>query len=147
MPVCAVLRRDALASTVGLWLANQAVGFTIFHYPWDGLTFLWGAVLIVVTLLTTAAAQVSVANLGKRNLIATALGSFVAAFTVYEGGLYLLSVTAMGGTEDFAASIVLRILEINVAAFVGLVLLSQVAERLCLLAGSSGLMSTTARHA
>lgn len=110
-------QRDALLLTVALWLVNQIVGFGFLHYPWDGMTLAWGAILGGIALMSTAAAQ---ATIRRQHLIATAVASFAAAFAVYEGGLYLISGTVMGGTEDFAASTVIRILEINAAAFVGL---------------------------
>ena len=111
-------RRDALLLTAALWLVNQIAGFTFLHYPWDAMTLAWGAILGVIAVLSTVAAQVAT---GRAGLVGTAMASFAAAFAVYEGGLYLISATVMGGTEDFAASIVWRILAINAAAFVGLV--------------------------
>jgi hypothetical protein len=110
-------RRDALLLTVALWLVNQIIGFTILQYPWEAMTLAWGAVLEVVAVLTTAAAQ---AVMGGRPAVVAALASLGVAFVVYEGSLYLVSAAAMGGTEDFAAAIVVRILEINVAGFAGL---------------------------
>jgi hypothetical protein len=38
-----------------------------------------------------------------------------------EGGLYLISATVMGGTEDFAVPLVVRIIEINAAAYAALI--------------------------
>ena len=110
-------RRDALLLTVALWLINQVIGFAVLHYPWDGMTLAWGAALGGVAVLSTAAAQ---AAMRGRGLVVTAATSFVAAFLVYEGGLCLISASVMGGAEDFAAAIVVRILEINAAAFVAL---------------------------
>ncbi len=110
-------RRDALLLTAALWLVNQLIGFTILHYPTDGLTLTWGAVLGVVAVLSTVAAQ---AVMRGRGLVAAALSSFAAAFIVYEGSLYLVSAGALGGTEDSTLAIVSRILAINAAAFTGL---------------------------
>jgi hypothetical protein len=110
-------RRDALLLIVALWLVNQVIGFTILHYPWDAMTFTWGVVLGGVALLTTVAAQGVIRG---QNVVAAMLAGFVAAFVVYEGGLYLVSAVALGGTEDFNAQIVARILAINAAAFAGL---------------------------
>ena len=111
-------RHDALLLTAALWLVNQIAGFAFLHYPWDGLTLAWGAILGVIAVLSTAAAQA--ASFRRTGVVATAIASFAAAFLVYEGGLYLVSATVMGGTEDFVLAVVLRILEINVAAFVAL---------------------------
>lgn len=108
-------QRNALLLTAALWLINQVVGFTLLHYPWDGMTMIWGAILGGVAIMTTAAAR---ATLRRQGVPATVVASFVAAFVVYEGGLYLISATVMGGIEDFAAAIVVRIFEINATAFV-----------------------------
>ena len=110
-------RRDALLLTLALWLVNQIVGFAFLHYPWDALTLTWGVVLAAIALLSTIAAQ---AIAGRYNILAGALAGFGAAFAVYEGGLYLISAAVMGGTEDFAVSIVGQILGINALTFVGL---------------------------
>lgn len=108
-------RRDALWLTIALWLVNQIVGFAVLHYPWDAMTLAWGAILGVIAVSSTAAAQ---AALYPRGISAMAIARFAAAFAVYEGGLYLISATVMGGTDDFTATIVIRILGINAAAFV-----------------------------
>ena len=108
-------RRDALLLTVGLWLINQIVGF--LHYPWDGMTLVWGAILGGVAVLSTVAAQ---AARRRQGIIVTACAGFAAAFAVYESGLYLISATVMGGAEDFATGSVVRILEINAASFAAL---------------------------
>ena len=110
-------RKDALLLTLGLWLVNQVVGFTVLHYPWDGMTLVWGAALGVVALLSTAAAQ---AVVGSRGVIAASLAGFTAAFVAYEGSLFIVSAAALGGTEDYTPAIVGRILAINAAAFAAL---------------------------
>jgi hypothetical protein len=133
-------RRDALLLTLALWLVNQVIGFTMLHYPWDGTTLIWGAVLGAVALLCTAAAQV--ASRG-RGIIAGSLTGFLAAFVVYEGSLYIVSAAALGGTEDSTAAIVQRILEINAVAFIGLTILGWIAGRL----GFASRVPMSARHA
>jgi hypothetical protein len=107
-------RRDALLLTLALWLINQIVGFAVLHYPWDAMTLTWGAILGVIAVLSTVAAQ---ATIRRHGIAATAVASFVAALVVYEGLLYLISATVMGGTEDFTLAIVVRILAINAAGF------------------------------
>ena len=114
-------RRDALLVTLALWLVNQIVGFAILHYPTDGLTLLWGAVLGGVAVLSAVAAQ---AMMRRSGIAAAALTSFAAAFLAYEGSLYIVSATALGGTEDFTLAIIARILAINAAAFAGLLAIS-----------------------
>jgi hypothetical protein len=111
-------RRDAVLLVVALWLVNQIIGFGFLHYPWDGMTLTWGAILGGVAVLSTVAAQAAIRGQG---IPVAAAASFTAAFVAYEGGLYLISATVMGGTEGFAVGIVARILEINAAAFAAFV--------------------------
>ena len=89
-------RRDALLLTVALWLVNQIIGFTVLHYPLDGMTLTWGAILGGVAILSTIAAQMTIRQQG---IMVTAVSSFAAAFIVYEGTLYLISATVMGGVR------------------------------------------------
>lgn len=110
-------RAEALLLTAALWLVNQIIGFGFLHYPWDGMTLTWGVILGGVAVLSTAAAQMTIRRQG---IIVTAVSSFAAAFVVYEGGLYLVSAMMMGGTEDFPAAIVVRILGTNAAVFAAL---------------------------
>jgi hypothetical protein len=138
--------RDALLLTIALWLANQIVGFAFLHYPWDASTFTWGAVLGIIALLSTAAARFAATRLAHLPLSLVPVLSFVAAFVVYEGSLFIVSAAWLGGTEDFAGSIVLYIAELNAAAFVGLLVLDRLGRMLGLAAAPS-LGIATPRHA
>jgi hypothetical protein len=120
-------RREGLLLTVVLWLANQVVGFTVLGYPWTASTFVWGAVLGVVAVLATIAAQSIARRLADRGTVIVVLATFVGAFIVYEGSLFVVSAVLLGGTENFIPEIVVRILEINGAAFAGLLVLNRVA--------------------
>jgi hypothetical protein len=120
-------RRDALLLIGAVWLANQIVGFTVLSYPWDASTLTWGVVLGIVAILTTLAAQAIARRLQGRGAAAVSLAAFVGAFIVYEGGLYLVSATLLGGTEDFTPTIITRILAINAAAFAALLVLDRLA--------------------
>ncbi len=120
-------RRDALLLIVAVWLANQLVGFAFLGYPWTGSTLAWGAALGVVAVLATIAARPMALRRDGRGAAIGALTAFLGAFIVYEGGLFIVAATLLGGTEDFAPAIVLRILEMNVAAFLGLLALDWLA--------------------
>jgi hypothetical protein len=114
-------RRDALLLTVALWLVNQIVGFGFLHYPWDTMTITWGAILGGIAVLSTVAAQTTVSG---RGFVTAVLVGFIGAFIAYEGGLYLISASVMGGVQDFTAAIVVRIIEINAAAYAVLMVAS-----------------------
>ncbi|HEY1798191.1 MAG TPA: hypothetical protein VGG57_18905 [Stellaceae bacterium] len=110
-------RRDALLVVIALWLVNQIAGFTILHYPWDAMTLAWGPIFGAVAVASTLAARAATRNGG---LVQAALAGFAAAFVVYEGALYIVSATVMGGTEIYTPAIIGRILAINAAGFVAL---------------------------
>jgi hypothetical protein len=119
-------RRDALILTVAAWLANQVVGFAFLSYPWTAETITWGIVLGIVAVLTTLTAVESTRRVARQGTLIAALVGFAGAFVVYEGGLFLVSATWLGGMEDFAPAIVAYILAINAGAFLGLMILHRV---------------------
>ena len=109
-------------------MANQAVGFGILGYPWNGECLTWGAILGGISVLSTLAPQHVADRLRGTNPVIGAAVAFFAAFAVYEGGLYVISATVMGGVEIYTAATVLRIFEINAAAFAGLLVLSHLGK-------------------
>ena len=127
-------RREGIWLTVALWLVNQVVGFTVLGYPWTAETFVWGAVLGLVAVAATLAAQATTHWLRERDRAIVVLAAFAVAFVVYEGALFAVSASLLGGTENYAPQIVVRILEINAAAFVGLLVLNRLAARVGLTA-------------
>jgi hypothetical protein len=120
-------RRDALLLMVAVWLANQFIGFAVLDYPWTASTMAWGVALGIVAVLTTVAARSAARRLDGRGAAISALAAFIGAFIVYEGGLFIVAATALGGVEDFAPAIVLRIIEVNAAGFLGLLVLHRLA--------------------
>ncbi|HUB64537.1 MAG TPA: hypothetical protein VL996_08850 [Methylocella sp.] len=115
-------RRDAYALIGAVWFANQLAGFTIHHYPMTPSTFAWGATLGAVAFASTFAAQWAKGRLPQTSG-AIAVAAFLAAFAVYEGSLFVISLVFGSGVSNFTPSIVRRILAINFAAFAALYLL------------------------
>ena len=122
-------RKEFLLLPGAVWLANQAVGFGFLHYPWTANTLAWGVALGAATLLAALAARETVRRI-KTGLIGASIGAFVVAFATYQVLIFIVAVAALGGADDFTASIILRVFEINAAGFVALMLLSRVANRL-----------------
>jgi len=119
-------RRDALLVALGIWFANQAVGFAVLGYPLTADCLAWGAILGVVAVLSTVTPQAVSQRLHGHGGLLRAITAFAASFAVYEGGLYLVTLTVMGGGLDaYAPAMVLRVFEINALAFAGLVAVSQ----------------------
>jgi hypothetical protein len=120
-------RHDALVLIVAVWLANQLVGFTVLDYPWTASTFAWGAALGTVAILATLAGQWTARHSRGTGRAVSYLATFLVAFAVYEAALFAVSATLLGGTEIYTAAIQGRILAVNAAAFVGLLVLHRLA--------------------
>lgn len=128
-------RRDAFALIAVNWLANQAIGFGLLHYPLNWDCYRGGISLGIAALLATMAALLAQGALRSVATSVRAVGSFAAAFITYEGVLFLLS--PAGSTADFAAPVILYIFNVNAVAFVALLLLQAAAT-------SMGFISSTA---
>ena len=118
-------RRDALLFVAAVWLANQAVGFAFLGYPWTANCIAWGGALGLVALLSTLAAHEGTSRFRFAGPLAGWSMVFLIAFIVYEGALFLIAATPLGGSEDFTADIVSRIFAINALGFVGLLVLNR----------------------
>jgi hypothetical protein len=118
-------RRDAFVLIAVNWLANQAIGFGLLHYPLNWDCYRGGINLGIAALLSTMAALLAQGALRNVATSARAIGSFAAAFITYEGILFLTS--AAGSKADFAAPVVLYIFYVNAVAFVALLLLQTAA--------------------
>jgi hypothetical protein len=121
-------RRDAFALIAVNWLANQAIGFGLLHYPLNWDCYRGGIDLAIAALLSTMAAMLARGALRNVAMPVRAIGSFAAAFVAYEGALFLLS--PAGSNADFAAPVVLYIFHVNAVAFVALLLLQTTAAAL-----------------
>jgi hypothetical protein len=119
-------RRGALLLAVAVWLANQVVGFACLGYPATASALAWGGAFGVVAVLTTLAAQATARRLAARGAVLVPLVAFACAFLVYEGSLFVVAATLLGGTATDTPATVARILAINATAFVGLLVLRRI---------------------
>ena len=124
----ALSHRSALALTGAVWLANQAVGFVLLHYPWTLTTLAWGIGIGVAAVLATLAAQWTLATLGGFRAPLPTLAGFASAFAIYQVLLYAVALTPLGGTGAFTAGIIAHVLLINAVTLVGLVGLDQLVQ-------------------
>ena len=120
-------RGEALLLILLVWLANQLVGFALLDYPLTASTFAWAAVLGIVAILATWAAQWMAGRLANAGRAFIVTATFLTAFAVYEAALFGVSATMLGGTEIYTLAIQGRIFAINAAAFVGLLVLNGLA--------------------
>lgn len=116
-------RSDAVILTLVVWLANQAVGYGLLHFPqtWD--SFAWGAAIGIAALLATGAAIAVQRRVSSAAFVGLVL-AFVSAFTVYELTLYAASFVLPGSEAAFAWPVVADILKVNALTLLGLTLLS-----------------------
>lgn len=118
-------RRDAFALVALVWLANQAAGFGVLHYPWTVEALAWGGGLLLAAILAALAARIAATRARGFFGRFTTIVAFLAAFVAYEGFLFAASAVFANGVENFALAIVARIFSINALAFVGLLAANQ----------------------
>ncbi len=112
--------RPALLVVTGAWLVNQGIGFGVLHYPIDGNTMLWGAVIGIAALAATATAAAILRLLPQRSTPIVLALALICGYGAYE--LTLLAATPfLGGEGSFTAAIVGRIGFLNAAWLIGLV--------------------------
>jgi len=139
--------RDAMLFVGAVWLANQIVGFAILDYPQTANSILWGVALGAVGLLATWVARSVAHALPGANSLAVSVAAFLASFAAYEGALYVIAATWLGGTEDFAPGIVAWIFAVNAAAMIALMLLHRLGAAVGFAAISDMRGSAAAHHA
>lgn len=122
--VLTMSRREALSVAVGAWLASQAVGFAVLHYPWTWECLTWGVVLGMSALLSTMAAEAALARAARMGALASAASAFLGAFAAYEAALIAASLI-LGGTETYTLAIQGKIFAMNALALAGLLALSR----------------------
>lgn len=113
-------RWNALLLIGAVWVANQIVGYAVLGYPWTANSLAWGVALGVVSVLATLAARGAALPFEGAGRVVVPFAAFLAAFAVYEGALFAVSVALLGGMEDFTPAIIGRIFAINTVAMVGL---------------------------
>jgi hypothetical protein len=111
-------RWNAVCLVVVLWLANQAVGYGVLHYPWTAGSFAWGVAIGAAAVVGTLAAHWTLACLGAFRPSVQALGAFVPAFTLYQLTLYAVAVSMLGGTGAFVPEIIGRVFLVNTVTLV-----------------------------
>jgi hypothetical protein len=132
----------AVGAVLAVWFMNQVIGFSLLHYPTDPSTIAWGFALGAIGLLSLGAAFPVLSRLGG---FVGILASFLAAFVVYEGAIYIVCVASGTGVGSFTAPIVTRIFLINAVSFGGLLAARELLARAGL--GRRRETSAALRHA
>ncbi|HEX2943171.1 MAG TPA: hypothetical protein VHO91_19120 [Rhodopila sp.] len=115
-------RHQALAVIGMAWVANQAIGYFLLGYPWTWDSAAWGVAIGI----SAGLAVLAITALPRaRSVLASVAASFLAAFAVYEAGLYAASFVLPGGEAGFTASVVGYVFLVNTAGLVLLMLTRQ----------------------
>ncbi len=136
-------RAAALLLVLAVVLANQCIGLTALHYPFGPETFAWAAAFALVGGLAVFAAEWAYRSTVLAHPIVAYAAAFLVAFAAYEGGFFLITVLSSSGLEPYAAAVVLRILAINAAAFLGLLVAARIAAAIGLLGAPAGFHQRT----
>lgn len=141
--VCTLPRRDAFYTVGAAWIANQAIGFSFLHYPWDANCFAWGVAIGLSALLCTLAAHWARQRSIHHRPLMSGLAAFVAAFVVLELAL-ASSAVFLGGIGSFTPRILAIVFGLDSLACVALFALSWVAALVGVAQPSPSLARTTA---
>jgi hypothetical protein len=106
------LRRGAVA-LFGVWMLNQAIGYSLLDYPSDATTMAWGVAIGLGAFAAFAAARM-VSRFSGALLTAP-----IAAIAAYELLLYAIA-HGLGGLETFSAEIVTLVVRNDAMWFAGL---------------------------
>lgn len=130
----------ALAGTVGLraslrvmiavWLANQIIGFGLFHFPRTPDTFLMGMAIGAAAVTGTIAAWAVLGRMRTRPVLLRLGAALLASFAAFELAL-LVAVVFLGDLETFRPAIVAELGLVNAISLVGMVALNGVLAALC----------------
>lgn len=135
-------RRSAVTMIILVVVANQIIGFTILLYPRDGATFAWGPVFLLAGVSATLAAFSIKERCVSLGPALSVIVTFLAAFITYETVFFAVSLASHSEMDAYSAPIVARIFEVNLAVFVGLMVMERIAVALGLLKSQQRLGET-----
>lgn len=116
-------RFDGLLLVIGVWAANQAVGYGLLGYPIEGQSFAWGAAIGIAAVTAYVAARGAIAATAPQSFVAAIGSALIAAFVAYEAVLFAATAVLPSGEAAFSLPIVGEIALVNVIAFTVLLLL------------------------
>ena len=117
----------AVATVLGGWATNQAIGFGLLGYPADGETILRGVGSAVAALVALGVGRLG-RTAGGSIVVTRAVVAFAAAFAAYEATLYAFALV-LGGTENFTPAIVWLIGRTEALGFAGLMVIAVLLRR------------------
>ena len=122
--------RASLRVTIGVWLANQLIGFGLFHFPGTFETFLMGVAIGAAAVLGTIAAWIILNRWRSRRVLLRLGLALAVSFATYELTL-LAAVVFLGDLETFRPAIVAELGLVNAVSLAGMIALNEVLAALC----------------
>lgn len=110
--------RHALVALVGAWLLNQAIGYGVLGYPVDAMSFAWGGIIGLCSLIALALVQLLLPQAARYSNMVKYLLLFAPAFIAYELSMFGIAALIADGTDSFTADIVGHVLATNAIAMV-----------------------------
>ncbi|MEM9230803.1 MAG: hypothetical protein AAGB10_14475 [Pseudomonadota bacterium] len=121
--------RDALVLAGIAWSTNQIIGFGFLGYPYDLLTFAWGAALGISALAAVVGAVLALRPFGSGSLALLPI-AFIAAWASQQGAVFLASLVLGASEIAFAPAVLWFIFWTNALAFTALVLVQVIGARI-----------------
>ncbi|GGA43967.1 hypothetical protein [Okeania sp. KiyG1] len=104
-------RKQAIISSIIIWLVNQFYGFTLRQYPQTLESFTWGVVMGLATLLVTILASIKPKFMGEKvwRYYLWLTASLVIGYILFEGIILLTASLMVGEGHGLTVAILGRI--------------------------------------
>lgn len=122
--------RASLRVMLAVWLANQVIGFGLFHFPRTPDTFLIGIAIGGAAVLGTIAAWLVLKRMRSRAVLLPLGVGLLVSFATYELTL-LAAVVFVGDLEMFRPVIVAELGLVNAVSLIGMIALNEVLAAVC----------------
>ena len=122
--------RASLSVMIAVWLANQIIGFGLFHFPRTPDTFLMGLAIGGAAVAGTMVAWWVLNHLRSRRVLLRLGVALLASFATYELTL-LAAVVFLGDLETFRPAIIAELGFVNVVSLAGMIALNEALAAVC----------------
>jgi hypothetical protein len=120
----------SLRVMIGVWLANQLIGFGLFHFPRTPDAVLIGIVIGGAAVMATIAASFVLKQMRLHPVLLQLGVAFLTSFAIYELTLFV-PVVFLGDLETFRPALVAQLGLINAVSLAGLIALNEVLAAWC----------------
>lgn len=124
-------RRDGVLLILGVWAANQAIGYGVLGYPHEFQSYAWGAVIGLASLAAFFAARFTAHRMTGHGIALAAPAALLAAFVATR--IIFTAAEAILPGDFLSWQIVLEIARTNAVAFIVLLALHAIVAQLGLL--------------